>query len=306
MNCVSAAGNSCSKPTSERIFCVTHRMRGGASVRGAVAALLCGTLAACSGSGAGLDANGRPVVEATPTPPPVGVATFQQIQDTILTPVCTQCHAGAAAPLGLRLDAANSFSMLVNVPSVQVPSLRRVAPGDPDASYLVQKIEGRAGVGARMPLGGPPLPQASLDLVREWIATGAMPAATSLAAPSFAVTATVPAHGERADAPLDELRVVFNAALDVSRVGRDTFSVLASGGDERFDDGNEREVALHAIEVSLAHPNVVALRSAAPLSPDRYRLGVRGSGASAVADVDARVLDGDFMIEFDVQGGAAQ
>lgn len=281
---------------------MTHRMRAGA--RGAATALLYSALAACSGSGAGLDASGRPI-EAAPLPPPVVGATFQQIQDTILTPVCTQCHAGAAAPLGLRLDAGNSFSMLVNVPSVQVPSLSRVTPGDPDASYLVQKVDGRAAVGARMPLGGPPLSGASLQLLREWIAAGAMPSASSLAAPSFSVTATVPAHGERAFTALAELRVAFSAPLDVSLVSHDTFAVLASGADESFDDGNERSVVLRALEVSLAHPNVVTLRPIAPLAPDRYRLVVRGSGATPLADVDANALDGDFMIEFDVQGGAA-
>ena len=59
----------------------------------------------------------------------------------------------ATAPQGLRLDAANSYANLVNVASNEVPSLKRVKPGDPDNSYLVQKVEGTAAVGGRMPLG---------------------------------------------------------------------------------------------------------------------------------------------------------
>lgn len=53
-------------------------------------------LAACAGSGEGLDENGRPEGEDS------GGAlqpTFPSIQAMVFTPVCTGCHAGAAAPL---------------------------------------------------------------------------------------------------------------------------------------------------------------------------------------------------------------
>ena len=96
---------------------------------------------------------------------------FQEIQDTIFTPICTTCHIGAGAPQGLRLDAGNSYALLVNVASAEVPGTLRVNPGNPNASYLVQKIEGTAAVGVRMPANGPPyLTQDRIDLVRRWIA----------------------------------------------------------------------------------------------------------------------------------------
>ena len=80
-----------------------------------------------------------------------------------------------ALPTGMDLtSAANSFASLVNVPSVEVPSLNRVTPGDPDNSYLVQKLEGTAAVGSRMPIGGAALDQATIDMVRQWITEGAM------------------------------------------------------------------------------------------------------------------------------------
>src|SRR5687767_2158467 len=103
-------------------------------------------LTACAGSGEGLDENGEPISGAPPAN-----SDFQEIQATIFTPVCTACHVGAGAPQGLRLDAANSYAMLVNVPSSEVGSLLRVNPGNPNSSYLVQKIEGTAAVGVRMP-----------------------------------------------------------------------------------------------------------------------------------------------------------
>lgn len=134
--------------------------------------LLC--TACTAGDGTGLDMNGRPLEEGGESP---GDTVFDRIQATILTPICTVCHAGANAPLGLRLDADNSYLMLVGVPSVEVPSLLRVDPGNPDDSYLVQKIEGTAAVGAQMPLGGPSLPVDSMQLVRQWIRDGAEPPA---------------------------------------------------------------------------------------------------------------------------------
>lgn len=134
--------------------------------------LVTAMLAACGGgSGEGLDANGRPI--AGGAAPGALAADFGSIQDHVFTPICTVCHAGGAAPQGLRLDAANSYAMLVGVPSSEVPAVLRIAPGQPDASYLIQKLEGHAAVGSRMPFGGPYLDAATIDIIRQWIAAGA-------------------------------------------------------------------------------------------------------------------------------------
>ena len=109
----------------------------------------------------------------TPTP----TVTLSQLQTAIFTPRCSGCHTGFGTSLpGVQnLTAGNTFTSIVNVPSIEQPSLKRVAPGDPDHSYLVQKIEGAAGIsGARMPFGGPFLAQSDIDLVRTWIAQGAL------------------------------------------------------------------------------------------------------------------------------------
>lgn len=141
----------------------------------------CGALglaAACAaagcggGSGEGLDANGRPLSEGGGGGGAL-TATFASIQANVFTPRCTGCHDGAAAPQGLRLDAANSYALLVGVASNEVPSLQRIAAGNPDQSYLVQKIEGRAAVGERMPYGGPYLDDATIAVIRAWVAAGA-------------------------------------------------------------------------------------------------------------------------------------
>jgi Ca2+-binding RTX toxin-like protein len=104
-----------------------------------------------------------------------GTVSFVDDIQPIFTNRCIQCHSGGGAPMGLRLDAANSYANLVNVPSTEVPALMRVEPGDPDNSYLIQKLEGNAAVGAQMPFGGPYLTQRTIDDVRLWITEGANP-----------------------------------------------------------------------------------------------------------------------------------
>ena len=164
----------------------------------AAAGLLIPLLAACSGSGAGLDQNGNPLGSSSggsssssggSSSSSGASADFQAIQDNVFTPICAQCHAGAGAPEGMQLSAGVSYGMIVNVPSQEQPSLLRIKPGDPDNSYLVQKIEGRAAVGAQMPDGCPAtqpcLDQATIDRIRAWVSEGA-PQAAGLFLPASA------------------------------------------------------------------------------------------------------------------------
>lgn len=125
------------------------------------------------GSGAGLDANGRPIGEGADPSGPL-LPNYASIQSHVFTPICSVCHAGGSAPQGLRLDASNAYAMTVGVSSAEVPSILRIKPGDPDNSYLIQKIEGHASVGARMPYGGPYLDAATIAMIRQWIANGAV------------------------------------------------------------------------------------------------------------------------------------
>jgi hypothetical protein len=100
--------------------------------------------------------------------------TLASIQLNVFTPICTACHTGASAPQGLRLDDGTSCANLINAHSPQDSSLIRVVPGNPNASFIIQKLEGTQTVGVRMPANGPPyLPQSTIDVIRQWIANGA-------------------------------------------------------------------------------------------------------------------------------------
>ena len=107
----------------------------------------------------------------------VAATKLSEIQTTVFGPTCSGCHNGVGTTLpGSQnlTSAANSFAALVNVASSEVPTLKKVKPNDPDNSYLIQKLEGTAGiVGSQMPKGGPPLSQAQIDKIKSWISAGA-------------------------------------------------------------------------------------------------------------------------------------
>lgn len=101
--------------------------------------------------------------------------TFAEVQNEVFTPACVGCHAGSNAPEGLDLRANEAFGETVDVPSVQVPELMRVEPGNSEDSYLYIKITGgdRMAPGTfQMPIGSE-LSDDQIRLVREWIDAGA-------------------------------------------------------------------------------------------------------------------------------------
>lgn len=103
-------------------------------------------------------------------------ATFSQVQSQIFTASCafSGCHGGSSPAQGLNLSAGSAYSAIVNVPSNERPTLDRIEPNDPAASYLYLKVIGDPSiVGSQMPLGGQPLSAALIDLLRDWIERGA-------------------------------------------------------------------------------------------------------------------------------------
>ena len=96
------------------------------------------------------------------------------IQSQIFTPKCAGCHGNAVQQAGLNLASGSAFSSLVNVKSSQT-MMTLVVPGNPNDSYLIHKLEGRAGiVGERMPKGGPFLTTDEVGTITDWITAGAL------------------------------------------------------------------------------------------------------------------------------------
>jgi hypothetical protein len=116
-------------------------------------------------------------------PTPTLGPTFTSIQQDIFEgsdssgrAACTQCHiSGSALSAGLILTQDVAYDHLVNAPSRFKPGAIFVIPGDPESSYLVQKLEGAPGiVGLRMPrTAGPYLMDGQMTILKRWISLGA-------------------------------------------------------------------------------------------------------------------------------------
>jgi CopC domain-containing protein len=256
--------------------------------------------AGCTGNGEGLDQNGQPLGSGGGPLTP----DLTSIQDNVFTPICTRCHIGASAPEGLQLDAAHSYSLLVGVPSVEQPNVLRVSPGNPDASYIVLKLEGASGIsGGRMPLGGPYLPQSTIDVIRQWITDGApkpQAVANLQQRPSFEVAATSPADTATVTAPVREIVVAFSGEVEAALVNSTTMKVEPVAGTE-FLTATGPPIA-SSLEIAAGNPATVVMHPLAPLGPGKYRVTVRGTGDSgALASVSGVGLGADYDFVFTVE-----
>jgi hypothetical protein len=115
------------------------------------------TLAACGvAEHKTFEVAGTPKAQA-PTPIPDGVElNFATIKNFIIDKKCASCHDGFGAP---------SFDTREEVLSKP----KRITPGDPDKSgFYVVLVKGF------MPKNAPRLPDNEIELVRQWIAAGAL------------------------------------------------------------------------------------------------------------------------------------
>jgi hypothetical protein len=259
----------------------------------------------CAGSGSGLDANGRPLGSGESSGGPL-VAEFTSIQEHVFTPICTACHAGGGAPQGLRLDSANSFNLLVGVPSTEVGSILRVKPGDPNNSYLVQKLEGHASVGAQMPLGGPELPAETIAVIRQWISDGAQRSSAAAAATSFKITSIAPASGDVQVSSPPQILIGFDADIDATRI---------DAGSARIEQviavalGTSIEILPVQLTIPTSNPRALLLMPLQPLAAGHYRVILRAANGMGMSDIGGHALaggplteGGDWIVsEFDVE-----
>jgi len=81
------------------------------------------------------------------------------------------CHISAGEPPhGLILEPKFLYEKTINVASREVPEWKRIAPGDPDNSYLVRKVRGAPGIkGQRMPAFRDPLKPEEIQTIVRWV-----------------------------------------------------------------------------------------------------------------------------------------
>ncbi len=130
-----------------------------------IAALLCSTCLA-----------GCPAPPATPAAG--GPVTYDMVATQVFSNCTTRsCHGQEGKRGGLQLTADVAYDQLVGVAAANQAAAAkgklRVKPGDPAASFVIQKLEGPAAdEGSAMPPLGTKLPAETIDLLRRWIAAG--------------------------------------------------------------------------------------------------------------------------------------
>jgi hypothetical protein len=165
------------------------------SVRAAVAAVALGAVAlACGGGGDGGTTTdsaktcSADVSSASELASPV--VSFETDVAPIFAKSCafSSCHGShSAGNHGVFLAANGADGMSAVKTSLagasqELPSMKFVAPGDPQNSFVMHKLDGSlcgldqcvgGACGVSMPQGNDMLPQAARDTVRRWIAQGA-------------------------------------------------------------------------------------------------------------------------------------
>jgi hypothetical protein len=142
------------------------------AIAGSLLFALCAVLAAC-------DEKLSDLTGPTPNLQPTLSSIQREIFDTTDSSgrqACTNCHTSVGRnPSGLMdLRSGASYATLVGVTSPAKPGAIRVIAGDPENSYLIHKLEGRAGiVGTRMPRGNTLLTEGQMLVIRRWIELGA-------------------------------------------------------------------------------------------------------------------------------------
>jgi len=136
-------------------------------------------LSGCAGSGGG-GGGGQPATPSCKSQVPGNPISYKTNIQPIYDRSCalSGCHIPPVLNQGLDMSASRSYKDTVGANAVEVPRLKRVKKGDPDNSYLFQKIVGAPGIaGVEMPQGcpGAPLNGAQcltpdeIDAIRTWI-----------------------------------------------------------------------------------------------------------------------------------------
>lgn len=147
--------------------CESARRGGSAVARATLFALLLVAVGS-------LPLTGQAADEAAPDQ----VVSFKRDVLPRLMAECGICHQSADPHGLLVIDEENAYNQLVDVPSYELPSMKRVSPGDPQQSYLWLKVNyqylAAGGKGWGMPIlaGGIRDPEFK-KAIHDWIEQGA-------------------------------------------------------------------------------------------------------------------------------------
>ena len=108
--------------------------------------------------------------------PSVNLSMARAIQQEIFNTTCIQCHGGSNhVAAGLNLTDGVSFGQMIAVPSVKLPDMNRVKPGESGESVLYLILGGNVSSSWSYDHSVEVVRQEKLDLIRNWIDGGANP-----------------------------------------------------------------------------------------------------------------------------------
>jgi hypothetical protein len=150
----------------------------------------CGALTECTGGCVDTDANAQhcggcdqpcpmgAACEASECACPGPSVSYAADIEPLFVADCTSmgCHGGVMPQEQLDLREGTGYDELIDVAAAQCDDRVLVVPGDPQASYVLDKLLGvDQCMGTRMPKGADPYPPEQIDLVTAWICQGAPP-----------------------------------------------------------------------------------------------------------------------------------
>ena len=209
--------------------------------------------------------------------------TLAELQRDIFSQRCAAsgCHSGVQPAGGLGLDSAtNTFNNTINITS-QVSGIRRIIPNDAENSYLVQKIEGRAARGSRMPLNRDPLSINDINRIKSWINSGAQRARQS----SLSSNATqIYSKSDSLSGNTYRLEIVFGREIDASVIQASNLEI-------------EVEYEAYSLKQFPSDIDVVDNKVTAWLELEQTPLQVttvfNHETAAPILDITGRVVDGN-------------
>ena len=99
--------------------------------------------------------------------------TAAELSENIFSKSCafSSCHSSASsASAGLQLHDEEALLNMIDRPATQSPETTLIAPGDPENSYLIQKMKGyQLAEGTDSMPPGTTLCEGKIQLVEDWI-----------------------------------------------------------------------------------------------------------------------------------------
>jgi hypothetical protein len=161
-----------------------------------------------------------------------------------------------------------------------------------------------------MPLGQTPLPQATIDVIRQWISNGAAPPPASATTSMFTkLHVVVPVEDELFTRADGDPIIAADGELDLGSINSANVQLERSASGT-FDDGSETTVTDAKVDVRSSAPTVLAvIVPPSERMPGNYRLTIRGTGPAPVVDRAGRPINGqpqsasasDFVLQYTIE-----